>query len=124
LSSDGSREYIRLLSEKYPNIECYFFDEPGYYQSELMTWVTQNLVDQETPGWVFFLDADEFLPFRSKEEFDRKLSELDSFPVISMPWLNLVPLDMESGDVISQFFLEPPQPSCHHKIAFQPSRIS
>lgn len=123
LSSDGSREYITLLSEKHPNIECYFFDEPGYYQSELMTWITQNLVDQEMPGWVFFLDVDEFLPFRSKEEFDRKLSELDSFPVISMPWLNLVPLDMESGDVISQFFLEPPQPSSYHKIAFQPSRI-
>lgn len=29
LSSDGSREYIKFLSEKYPNIECYFFFAPG-----------------------------------------------------------------------------------------------
>ncbi|MCC2682510.1 MAG: hypothetical protein K0S36_2074 [Nitrosospira multiformis] len=123
LSSDGSREYIKLLSEKYPNIECYFFDEPGYYQSELMTWVAKNLVDQKMLGWVFFLDADEFLPFKSKEEFDHKLSRLDSFPVISMPWLNLVPLDMESGEVINQFFLKPPRASRHQKIAFQPNRI-
>lgn len=124
LSSDGSREYMKFLSEKYPDIECYFFDEPGYYQSELMTWAAQNLVDQEMPGWVFFLDADEFLPFKSKEEFDRKLVELDSFPVIFMPWVNLVPLDMEGGDVINQVFLKPPKPSCNHKIAYQPSYIS
>ncbi|SEO35398.1 Glycosyl transferase family 2 [Nitrosospira multiformis] len=123
LSSDGSREYIKLLSEKYPNIECYFFDEPGYYQSELMTWVAKNLVDQKMSGWVFFLDADEFLPFKSKEEFDHKLSGLDSFPVISMPWLNLVPLDMESGEVVNRVFLKPPKASRHPKIAFQPNRI-
>lgn len=123
LSSDGSREYIKFLSEKYSNIECYFFDEPGYYQSELMSWIAKNLVDQKMPGWVFFLDADEFLPFKSKEEFDHKLSGFGSFPVISMPWLNLVPLDMESGGIINQFFLEPPRPSRHHKIAFQPGRI-
>lgn len=123
LSSDGTREYIKLLSEKCSNIEYYSFDEPGYYQSELMTWTASHLVDKKMPGWIFFLDADEFLPFRSKDEFDRKLSELSQFPVISMPWLNLVPLDMESGGVIDEFFLKPPKPSRHHKIAYQPSRI-
>lgn len=124
LSSDGSREYIRFLAERYRNIECYFFDEPGYYQSELMTWAAHNLVDQELPGWVFFLDADEFLPFKSKKEFDHKLAEFRSVPVIFMPWLNLVPLDMDRDEVVDQFFLQPPQPSRHRKIAFQPERIS
>ncbi len=123
LSSDGTREYIKLLSEKHPNIEYYFFEEPGYYQAELMTWAAKNLVNNKAPGWVFILDADEFLPFKSKEEFDRKLSQLGSLPVIFMPWLNLVPLDMESGRVINQFFLKPPKPSRHRKIAFQPSLI-
>jgi hypothetical protein len=123
LSSDGTREYIKLLSENCSNIEYYCFEEPGYYQSELMTWAASHLVDQKIPGWVFFLDADEFLPFKAKEEFDRKLSEFSQFPVISMPWLNLVPLDMESGRVIDGVFLKPPKPSHHHKIAFQPSRI-
>ncbi|MEO6824767.1 MAG: glycosyltransferase family 2 protein [Nitrosospira sp.] len=122
-SSDGTREYIRLLSEKCSNIEYYCFDDPGYYQSELMTWTVNQLVDKEMPGWVFFLDADEFLPFKSKEEFDLELSKFSRFPVISMPWLNLVPLDMESGKIIDEFFLKPPKPSRYHKIAFQPSRI-
>jgi hypothetical protein len=123
LSTDGTGEYIALLSEKHPEIEYYCFDEPGYYQSDLMTWASKTLVDNQKPGWVFFLDADEFLPFESKEAFDRELSEFASFPVISMPWLNLVPLDMESGRVINQLFLKPGQASNHHKVAFQPNRI-
>jgi hypothetical protein len=123
LSSDGTREYIKLLSEKCSNIEHYCFDDPGYYQSELMSWAASQLVDNKMPGWLFFLDADEFLPFKSKEEFDRKLLQFSRFPVISMPWLNLVPLDMESGRVIGGFFLKPPTPSPFRKIAFQPSRI-
>ncbi len=123
LSTDGTGEYIALLSEKHPKIEYYCFDEPGYYQSDLMTWASKTLVDNQKPGWVFFLDADEFLPFESKEAFDRQLSELASFPIISMPWLNLVPLDMESGRVINQLFLKPAQASNHQKIAFQPNRI-
>ncbi|KIO49289.1 glycosyltransferase family 2 protein [Nitrosospira sp. NpAV] len=123
LSSDGTREYIKLLSEKHPSIEYFYFEEPGYYQSELMTWIARNVVDNEVPGWVFFLDADEFLPFRSREEFDHMLSKFRSFPIISMPWLNLVPLDMESGRVIDELFLKPPTPSFNCKIAFQPSLI-
>lgn len=123
LSTDGTGEYIALLSEKHPKVEYYCFDEPGYYQSDLMTWATKTLVDNQKPGWVFFLDADEFLPFESKEAFDRKLSEFASFPVISMPWLNLVPLDMKSGRVIDQLFLKPAQASNHRKVAFQPNRM-
>lgn len=124
LSSDGTRKYIKTLSEKHPNLECYVFDEPGYYQSELMTWTAQNLVESKTPGWVFFLDADEFLPFKSKDEFDHKLSQFQSYPVISMPWLNLVPINMEDGLILNQLFLKPSKPSPFRKIAFQPSLIS
>jgi hypothetical protein len=105
-------------------MEYYLFDEPGLYQSELMTWVARNLVNNEMPGWIFFLDADEFLPFKSKEDFDRRLLELDSFPLIVMPWLNLVPLDMESGGIVEAFFLKPPIPSPLRKIAFQPNLIA
>lgn len=124
LSTDGTGEYIKLLSENYPSLEYYLFEEPGYYQSELMTWAAKNLVNNEMPGWVFFLDADEFLPFKSKEDFDRTLFQLDPFPLIVMPWLNLVPLDMESGVIIDAFFLKPSIPSPLRKIAFQPNLIA
>ena len=118
-STDGTKEYVEAIAKQFPAIECFLFDEPGYYQSELMTWVIKNLVDHQTPGWAFFLDADELLPFESKDEFYRALAKYNAFPVISMPWLNLVPLNMQSGAIIGEQFLKPNRFAAHHKIAFQ-----
>lgn len=122
-STDGTKEYIEALNKQYPVVEFFSFDEPGYYQSQLMTWLVKNIVDQNTPGWVFFLDADEFLPFESREEFNRVLAKYNASPLISMPWLNLVPLDMQSGVVIGGKFLKPSNYAAHCKIAFQPNLI-
>ncbi|HCI12768.1 MAG: hypothetical protein A2063_05635 [Gallionellales bacterium GWA2_60_142] len=122
-STDGTKEYIKALSERYPAVEFFSFDEPGYYQSQLMTWIVKNIVHQDTLGWVFFLDADEFLPFESREEFNRVLAKYNASPVISMPWLNLVPLDMHSGAVIGGKFLKSDSYAAHCKIAFQPNLI-
>jgi len=122
-SSDGSGAYMRALADEYPQIEYYMFDEPGYYQSEVMTWVVSNLIGSDEDGWIFFLDADEYLPFTSRAECDRELAKYASFPVISMPWLNLVPLDMDSGQVKGGVFMRPPKTAAHHKIAFQPGLI-
>ncbi len=122
-SSDGSGAYMRALADEYPQIEYYMFDEPGYYQSEVMTWVVSNLIGSNEDGWIFFLDADEYLPFTSRAECDRELAKYASFPVISMPWLNLVPLDMDSGQVKGGVFMRPPKTAAHHKIAFQPGLI-
>ena len=123
LSSDGTREFLALLSEKLPNLECYFFEDAGYYQSELMTWAAKSILAPKTAGWLFFLDADEFLPFRTREEFDLALSHLRAFPIISMPWLNLVPLDWENTEVDCRHYLRPHKPSRFRKIAFQPSLL-
>lgn len=122
-STDGTKEYIEALSKQYPAVEFFSFDEPGYYQSQLMTWIVKNVVEHNTPGWAFFLDADEFLPFESREEFNRVLAKYNASPVISMPWLNLVPLDMQSGTVIGGQFLKPDNYAAHCKIAFQPNLI-
>lgn len=122
-STDGTKEYIEALSKQYPAVEFFLFDEPGYYQSQLMTWIVKNVVEHNTPGWVFFLDADEFLPFESREEFNRVLAKYNASPVISMPWLNLVPLDMQSGVVIGGQFLKSDSYAAHCKIAFQPNLI-
>ncbi|MEO1990417.1 MAG: glycosyltransferase family 2 protein [Pirellulales bacterium] len=122
-STDGTAEFIQQLADRFPQVEFFIFDEAGYFQSELMTWLVRNVVDRETSGWVFFLDADEFLPFETREEFDRELLAYSSFPVISLPWLNLVPLEMGSGQIAGGRFLKPPTRSRNCKIAFQPNRI-
>lgn len=123
-STDGTKEYIEALSKQYSEVEFFLFDEPGYYQSQLMTWIVKNVVEHDTPGWVFFLDADEFLPFESREEFNHVLAKYNASPVISMPWLNLVPLDMQSGVIIGGQFLKSDSYAVHCKIAFQPNLIS
>lgn len=123
LSNDGTSQYLVSLSQLHPEIKYFKFDEPGYYQSEVMTWVVRNVVDKSEDGWVFFMDADEYLPFSSRIEFNGELAKYEAFPVISMPWLNLVPIDMESGEVKGARFLMPPRTAVHHKIAFQPNLI-
>lgn len=122
-STDGTSEYLKSLAAKHPEVEYFLFNEAGYYQSEVMTWVVKNMVGSDYNGWVFFLDADEYLPFSSRTKFDEKLASYGSFPLISMPWLNLVPMDMEAGQVKSGVFLKPSKTATHHKIAFQPSLI-
>ncbi|MBU4524558.1 MAG: glycosyltransferase family 2 protein [Desulfomicrobium sp.] len=123
MSTDGTYEYIHSLRSRFPQIRCYRFCNEGYFQSEVMTWIVHHLVDADEEGWVFFLDADEFLPFATREEFDRELIELSSYPVIALSWKNLVPLEMDSGTVHGTFFLKPPKESEFHKIAFQPNLI-
>jgi hypothetical protein len=122
-STDGTGAYLRSLAEAHPQVEYFQFDEPGYYQSEVMTWIVKNIVEPVGDGWIFFLDADEYLPFSSRTEFDEELAKYASFPVISMPWLNLVPVDMETGQLKGGTFLKPPKTAIHHKIAFQPDLI-
>lgn len=122
-STDGTKEYIEALARQFSAVECFSFDEPGYYQSQLMTWIVRNIVDHEAPGWVFFLDADEFLPFESRDECNRALAKYNLSPAILMPWLNLVPLNMQSGQIIGEQFLKPDRCAAHCKIAFQPNLI-
>lgn len=122
-STDGTGAYLRSLAEAHPQVEYFKFDEAGYYQSEVMTWIVKNIVGPVYDGWIFFLDADEYLPFLSRTEFEEELAKYASFPLISMPWLNLVPVNMETDQVKGGVFLKPPKTAIHHKIAFQPGFI-
>ena len=88
-----------------------------------MTWAARNRVRRRKAGWVFLLDADEYLPFASRSEFEAALMGFASRPVIRMNWLNLVPLDMESGAIQGGRFLRPPLPSPYVKVAYQPSKV-
>lgn len=122
-STDGTGEFLRALSARNRKVECIRFEEPGYYQSKVMTWAARNLVRSRKAGWVFLLDADEYLPFTSRAEFEAALMGYIERPVIRMNWLNLVPLDMECGAIQGKRFLRPPYPSPYVKIAYQPTKV-
>ena len=65
-STDGTREYLVELSKLNDRFHMYYLEEPGYYQSMVMTWIVHNVEQCKKSDWVFFLDADEILPFGSR----------------------------------------------------------
>lgn len=123
MSSDGTREFLRYLSAQDTKVHMYCCDEPGYFQSELMTHITHKKINRNTNSWVFFLDADEFLPFDCKNNLIRKLEIYKDIPVISLPWMNLVPTDIRSGGFYNRKYLKPVHSSRYSKIAIQPTLI-
>jgi hypothetical protein len=124
LSSDRTSEYLASIATAYPKIEVYPLKMMGYYQSELMTWAVKTLVAPlQDHGWVFFLDADEFLPFRSRTELIEQLEPYSIYPVISMRWLNLVPDSFEDVDLETNVFRKPSHVSTFLKVAIQPKRL-
>ena len=62
--------------------------EPGHYQDEYMTSCARVLVEQDVCDWVFFFDADEFLPFASKDQFHQSLVRHANDDVIHYNWVN------------------------------------
>lgn len=126
-SEDGTAEYLKDLTKAYPRVEVLQLLEPSYIQSVTMTHVVRDRPAVREADWVFFLDADEFLPFESRAAFHAALEPLQRCPVVSLHWTNLIPksfwADTVSLDTTTQFLI-PPAPSPFQKIAFQPSRFN
>ena len=125
-SDDGTAAFLAALADRFPQVRVLKLCEPSYIQSITMTHVTRDIPSLRRADWLFFLDADEFLPFQTRDAFHRALEEYGECPIISMRWRNVVPADYGS-DVFdietTQFFL-PPAFSPFKKIAFQPSRLN
>lgn len=80
-------------------------EDPGYYQSEYMTACANAMIRESATDWIFFLDVDEFLPFRDAREFRQALTALAAFPLIRMAWRNIAlkELDPETVQGIAGF---------------------
>lgn len=126
-SNDGTREIINAVAASHSGLRVYSLAEPAYLQALVMNHVVQTYPEINDLDWLFFLDADEFLPFASRKEFDTALRRHSHHPVIAMNWTNAVPDPYWTGKV--EFsdetrLLLPKTPSSYCKIAFQPSRIN
>jgi len=122
-STDGTKEYLVGLEKLNDKFNIYHLNEPGYYQSQLMTWIAKNLEDCTSADWIFFIDADEILPFLSRSEFEQVLEQHESSPIIKMSWRNLVPEEYGSDVIMGRSYLEPRASKIYQKIAYQPSLI-
>ena len=122
-STDGTKEYLVELEKLKNKFHIYHLTEPGYYQSQVMTWIVKNLEACTGADWVFLIDADEVLPFLSRSEFEQVLEKYESSPIIKMSWKNLVPEEYDSTAIMGRTYLESKASVIFHKIAYQPSLI-
>ena len=126
-SEDGTAEFLQALSTGNNRIRFLRLEEPSYIQSVTMTHVVRNCPEVSAADWVFFLDADEFLPFADRNAFHLALEKYQGCPVITMSWINLVPKNYWDGVVeidAQTNFLAPKAPSPFCKVAFQPGRVN
>ena len=122
-STDGTKDYLVELEKLNNKFHIYHLTEPGYYQSQVITWIVKNLEACTSADWVFLIDADEVLPFLSRSEFEQVLDKYESSPIIKMSWKNLIPEEYSSNAIMGRPYLEPKASTIFHKIAYQPSLI-
>lgn len=88
----------------------------GYPQSEIATFCAKRLFAESDVDWVFFLDCDEFLPFANRAALVERLSGLDA-DVVTLRWRNVVPDDLDGGNIFAGTFIESGTLSIYPKIA-------
>ncbi|TPW26572.1 glycosyltransferase [Martelella alba] len=126
-STDGTLEYLNSVSQREAKLAVRHFGNSGYLQAEIMTYTIRTEPHLKSSKWLFFLDADEFLPFQGKRELIEALETHDCDPVIGMNWANLIPSVYRDGKFdpeISGPFYCPPHVSAARKVAIQPARIN
>ncbi len=122
-SEDGTLEAINAWRNEACKINSFSFDNTGYFQSEVMSFLAQSQIRAGDTDWVFFLDFDEYLPFRSREEFEQALVQHKFHPVIKMRWHNLIPTTYGISKHLGSDFLVAAEASEYVKIAIQPKLL-
>lgn len=95
LSTDGTRERLHALAAQLPKLDVREFDEPGHAQARLMNATLREVAARQDRGWMFFLDADEFIMTHSRREFLAVLERYRAATTIRLTWCNALP---ETGD--------------------------
>jgi len=121
-TDNTAREISKWHNPKY-KINLFSFTDPGYYQSELMTYFAREQIKRSDIDWVFFLDFDEYLPVISRKELEQILLQHQDDPIIKMQWYNLIPVKYGRKKHLLGSYYVSPEASPFYKIAFQPKRL-
>jgi hypothetical protein len=87
-STDDTFEIIR---NKTRNAKIYKLTSNRYPQSEVSNFFARLIFTETDAEFLFFLDADEFIPFNTKQDLHTFLIENTEYDVIQIPWNNLSP---------------------------------
>lgn len=96
LSTDGTRQRLENLSEVYENLIIREYVKPEHEQSRLMSETFFEIAKSYNLGWVFFLDADEFVMNIDHQSLKEALRSFHYSATISIRWKNAYPVDMSS----------------------------
>ena len=94
-SRDGTYEVCQQVAAKNERVYLYRLASSGYPQWQVTTWFTHEIFRRNQPEWLFLLDADEFLPFNSKKEFQTALGKVHQGNCLGMEWRNIIPDDLD-----------------------------
>ena len=88
-SVDGTREYLAEVARVDRAVKVYTFNYDCYIQNRLMNFVLREpsfgLLEND---FVYLLDCDEFLPFRTKDDFQEHLLEAPQDAPFIRYWAN------------------------------------
>lgn len=103
-STDAGPKTIKDLKQQ--NTFLFHLKAAGYPQSEVATFFTKWVFQHTEADWLFFLDCDEFLPFKDRVEFETALSKDPDAVLYTMYWRNICPNDLSGGDIFKSGFSE------------------
>lgn len=117
-SRDGTYEVCQEVAAKNDRVCLYRLASSGYPQSQVTSWFTHEIFRRNQPEWLFLLDADEFLPFNSKKEFQMALGKVHQGNCLGMEWRNIVPDDLDEWKGLPAMkFLEASKRGPYPKVA-------
>ena len=123
-SRDGTWEFCEKVAHSSQNVHLFKLSAAGYPQSEVTTWFCHWIFGIEQPAWLFFLDADEFLPFNDPTALREALNPYSSFDCLQIAWRNVMPLDLTSWQGLSATpLVQVSQPSRHMKVAVRRTAV-
>jgi hypothetical protein len=100
---------VALIRDRGRDSFClYHLEARGYPQAEVATFFARHIRATHDPDYLFFLDADEFLPFTDRPHMEQVLSRLPRTDVVALPWANICPVRLDGQDIFSEPFLVNP----------------
>ena len=122
-STDGTREFLSELSRADRRFDLVTYDDPGYFQSEIMTAIATEHPSCKEADWVFFLDSDEVVPFDTRQEFRQALKSYQNSTILRIYWKNLVPENFDCQNIFGRNYYCPKMASNYCKVAYRPAQL-
>ncbi|MER9137252.1 class I SAM-dependent methyltransferase [Mesorhizobium sp. M0830] len=110
-SDDNSSAFIRERLEK---AEIFKLISSGYPQAQLANIFSRLAFDVFDVDFLLFLDCDEYLPFESRKELEKRIANNRGY--FNFNWRNIVPTNLDGRSSFSEGFVTLSKPSKYTKV--------